>query len=464
MMKKNVLRRNIRTLLIVFTVMFAGLVVYLGYAVFMYGERWFVTPYNPRIQNMETTVKAGDLKDRTGRTLLTIDDEGNREYLDDSDMRESVAHIVGDSYGMTYGAQTMFAKYLFGFDKDTITRIVDLVSGEERRGSDVMLTIDAELSKRALDAMGKNRGAVVVMNYKTGEVLASVSSPTFDPTDMEEFLAGGGESELVNRAFSGLYPPGSTFKLVTAAALIDNGLDGFTTTCNGSTEIGGKTIKCTGEHGKEDLKEAIQHSCNVYFAEAAQQLGVQKLSAEANKFLFGNDMLFDDVVMGESVFESTDDKTNLSWSSIGQYHDLITPLHACMIAGAIANDGVMMQPKLLYSVSNSLKTTYSVTPNAAATPINSDTAQELQEYMINAIKKGTGKKAALEHYTVGGKTGTAEIAGEDGNAEHAWFVGFVDDDEHPLCIAVILEKAGSGGGNAAPVAAKVLAKAIDIGY
>jgi peptidoglycan glycosyltransferase len=105
-----------------------------------------------------------------------------------------------------------------------------------------------------------------------------------------------------------------------------------------------------------------------------------------------------------------------------------------------------------------------MTPKAAATPIDSAAAQELQEFMINAVKKGTGKKAALEHYTVGGKTGTAEIAGEDGNAEHAWFVGFVDDDEHPLCIAVILEKAGSGGSNAAPAAAKVLAKAIDLGY
>lgn len=464
MMKKNVLRRNIRALLVVFTVMFAGLVVYLGYAVFMYGERWFITPYNPRIQNMETTVKAGDLRDRTGRTLLSIDDEGNRRYLKDRDMRESVAHIVGDSYGMTYGAQTMFAKYLFGFDKDTITRIVDLVSGDERRGSDVTLTIDAQLSERALEVMGKNRGAIVVMNYKTGEILASVSSPAFDPTDMQVFLEGGGESELVNRAFSGLYPPGSTFKLVTAAALIENGLDGFSTTCNGSTEIGGKAVKCTGEHGKENLKEAIQHSCNVYFAEASQQLGSSKLAAEANKFLFNNDMLFDDVLMGKSVFEPTDDKNNLAWSSIGQYHNLITPLHACMVAGAIANDGVMMQPKLLYSVSSSLKTTYSVTPKAAAKPISTATAQELQEFMINAVKKGTGKKAALKSYTVGGKTGTAEIAAEGGKAEHAWFVGFVDDDKHPLCIAVILEKAGSGGGNAAPAAAKVLAKAIDLGY
>jgi len=463
-MKKNRLRSNIRVLLVVFVVMFAGLVVYLGYAVTMYGERWFVTPYNPRIQNMQTTVKAGDLRDRTGRTLLTIDSEGNRKYVKDNGTRLAIAHIVGDSYGMTYGAQTMFAKYLFGFDKDTITRIVDVISGDERTGSDVMLTIDAELSDAARDAMGKSRGAVVVMNYKTGEILASVSSPSFDPTDMEIFLEGGGESELVNRAFSGLYPPGSTFKLVTAAALIDNRLEDFTANCKGSTRIGGNTIKCTGEHGKEDLAEALAHSCNVYFAEAAQELGAKKLLSEADKFLFNNDMLWKDVVMGESVYESTEDKTQLGWSAIGQYHDLITPLHACMIAGAIANDGVMMEPKLLYSVSSSLKTTYSVTPSTAATPVNSATAEKLKEMMIGAVKNGTGKKAALKSYTVGGKTGTAEIAEGNTNAEHAWFVGFVDDDKHPLAIAVILEKAGSGGSNAAPAAKKVLTRAIELGY
>lgn len=458
---KNVLRRNIRTLLIVFTVMFAGLVVYLGYVVFMYGERWFVTPYNPRIQQVESTVEPGNLLDRTGRELLyTKGDE--RVYISDDDMRESIAHVIGDSYGMTYGAQTMFAKYMFGFDQDTLSRIMGLVSGQERRGGDVTLTIDAKLCEKAHDALDGYNGAVVVMNYKTGEILASASSPTFDPDDMDEFLEGGGESELVNRTFTGLYPPGSTFKLITAAALIENDLADFEATCTGSTEIGGKTIACTGEHGHEDLEDAIRHSCNVYFAEAAQELGKSKLMSEANKFLFNNQMLFDDAVMGESVFENADTSTNLGWAAIGQYHDLITPLHACMIAACIANDGTMMAPKLLESVTYGETQTYTLTPESAAHPM-SDTAL-LKEMMIAAVESGTGKKAAIDGVTLGGKTGTAEIAGEDGNQEHAWFVGFIEDDDHPLAIAVLMEKAGSGGSHAAPAAKKVLEKAIDLGY
>jgi len=458
---KNVLRRNIRTLLIVFSVMFAGLAVYLTYVEFTFGERWFVTPYNPRIQQSEADVEPGSLLDRTGRKLLYTEND-ERVYLSDKSMRLAISHIIGDSYGMTYGAQTMFAKYLYGYDQDTISRIVGLVSGEKRRGGDVRLTIDAELCETALKALDGYNGAAVVMNYKTGEILASASSPTFDPTDMKEFLEGGGESELVNRAFAGLYPPGSTFKLITAAALIENGLGGFQTTCAGSTEIGGKTIKCTDEHGPEDLKEAIQHSCNVYFSEAAQQLGGEKLYREANQFLFNSDVMFSDIVMGESVFEKAGSDTDLGWSAIGQYHDLITPLHACMIAACIANDGAMMEPKLLESVSYGNTQTYALSPAVAARPL--DDTSLLKEYMVNAVAKGTGKKAAIKGVTVGGKTGTAEIAGKDGNEEHSWFVGFIEDEAHPLAVAVVMEKAGSGGSHAAPAAKKVLQKAMELGY
>ncbi|MGI5850264.1 MAG: peptidoglycan D,D-transpeptidase FtsI family protein [Christensenellales bacterium] len=460
-MKKNVLKKNIRTLLIVFIVMFALLIVYLGYVNVVYGERWFATAYNPRIQNMKTNVQVGNILDRTGLPLLFVDN-GEREYIEDKGMRIAIAHVVGDEYGLSYGAQTMYAKYLFGFDKDTITRIVDLLSGEERTGSDVTLTIDALLCKTAMDAMNGNDGAVVVMNYQTGEILASISSPSFDPEDMSLFLEGGGDSELVNRASSGLYPPGSTFKLITAAALIDNGMADFKTTCKGSIMIGGKEIACTSKHGDVGLHDAIEHSCNVYFAEAAVALGTGALKAKADKFLFNTNFLFSDVVMENSIFKAAANDLDAAWSSIGQYHDLITPLHACMIAACIANDGVMMEPKLLKSVSNNTSETYAFKPKTAATPM--DNTDSFKEMMVAVVKSGTGTKAAIDGYTVAGKTGTAEIATKDGKAAHAWFVGFINDDDHPLAIAVILEKAGSGGANAAPVAKKVLKKAINLGY
>ena len=458
---KNVLKRNINILLMLFVVLFVVLIEYLGYVTATYGERWFVTPYNPRIRNMQTNIEPGDIYDRAGRALLYTS-SGERKYISNDERRLSTAHIVGDSYGMTYGAQTYFAKYLYGFDKNTIDRIGDLMTGSERQGSDIVLTIDAKLSEAALSALGSYDGAVVVMNYKTGEILASVSSPTFDPEDMSLFLEGGGESELVNRAFVGQYPPGSIFKLITAAAMIEDDMTDFTTTCEGSIELQGQTITCWSEHGHIDLSGAIEHSCNIYFAEAARVLGSRKIEETANDFLFNREMLFDDVIIGRSVYEQTNDPVNLSWSAIGQYHDLITPLHACMIVSSIANDGVMMEPKLLLQVMDGTTLTHSMQQKVAARPM-SDTSL-LKEMMIKCVQSGTGTRAAVSGYTVAGKTGTAEVSGEGENDAHAWFVGFIDDDEHPIAIAVVMERAGSGSSHAAPAAGEVFQAALDLGY
>lgn len=458
---KNLLKRNISVLLIAFIVMFAALIGYLVYTMTVYGERWFVTPYNPRLQNMKTTIEPGNIYDRKDRALVYTKGDG-RAYISNDDRRKAVAHIIGDSHGMTYGAQTFYAKYLFGFDKDTITRISDLITGEERHGSDVVLTIDAKLSARALDALGGYNGAVVVMNYKTGEILASVSAPTFDPANMDKFLEGGGESELVNRAFVGLYPPGSTFKLITAAAMIENGMADFKTHCDGATEIAGEEINCWNDHGDVDLPLAIEDSCNVYFAEAVQELGTRAVQTKAEKFLYNQELLFEDVVMGESVYEATDNAVNAAWSSIGQYHDLVTPLHACMIAGCIANDGVMMEPKLLLKVKDGARDVFEMTPEAAARPMRD--VSMMQDMMLRVVTDGTGRGAHIDGVTVAGKTGTAEITGDEENAAHAWFVGYIADEDHPLCIAVIMEKAGSGGNNAAPAAQKVLSSALELGY
>ena len=253
------------------------------------------------------------------------------------------------------------------------------------------------------------------------------------------------------------------FKLITAAALIDNGLDDFTTTCDGGAEINGEEIACTGEHGNVDLSSALVHSCNTYFAEASLQLPSRALQREAEKFLFNKSTLFGDVVMADSVFETAAGDVNTAWSAIGQYHDLVTPLHACMIAGCIANDGVMMEPKLLLSLQDGDTQTPMLDPDVAATPM-ADT-QQIKDMMISVVQSGTGTGAQIDGVSVGGKTGTAEVDTEDeeGGA-HAWFVGFIDDPDHPLAIAVIMEMAGSGGKNAAPAARTVLQKALDLGY
>jgi penicillin-binding protein A len=460
--KKNNLRRNIGVLLTAFIIMFAGLIFYLGYVDIVYGQKWYATPYNPRIQGSESNVEAGDILDRTGQQLLYTKD-GKRTYINDKSTRESIAHIIGDEYGFSNGAQVMYANYLYGTSLSSVDGITRLLSGNKIKGSNVTLTIDADLCDTAADALRKYNGAVVVMNYKTGEILASTSSPSFDPKDMSDFEKGGGTSELVNRAFSGLYPPGSTFKIITAAALIENGKTDYTTTCNGSTEIDGQEITCAEKHGKVDFKSAFTQSCNVYFAEAAQQIDPSALQTEAEKFLYNKKLNYGDIVLGTSLFEPGNNGSDEGWAAVGQYHDLVSPLQACMIASCIANDGTMMEPKLLYSVSNGSGVSYKLSPETAATPLSN--TDELKDMMTSVVKKGTGTAAAIKGYTVAGKTGTAQIQNEKGDiVDDAWFVGFIRDDKHPIAVAVILEQAGSGGSKAAPVAQKVLNKALKLGY
>lgn len=385
-MKKNDLRKNISALLVLFIMMFAGLIVYLGYVVIVYGERWYATPYNPRIQYLKTNVQSGEILDRTGKKL-TYTENGKRKYISDKSARLAVAHIIGDEYGFSNGAQVLFSKYLYGSGSNNIDKITELLSGEKLKGSDIELTIDSELCDASAGALGGSAGAVVVMNYKTGEILASTSSPSFDPSNMTKFKEGGGTSELVNRAFSGLYPPGSIFKLITAAALLEYGKQNFTAACAGSAVIDGQQINCTGKHGEVDLKEALVHSCNVYFAEAAQEVGAGDLLAEAEKLLFNKSLLFGDLITAASVFEKGDNAANEARAAIGQYHDLITPLHACMIASCIANGGIMMEPKLLLNVSGGSGDNFEFTPEILVRSMSG--ADELKRIMLSVVKSGT---------------------------------------------------------------------------
>lgn len=494
-------RQNIKGMLIIFSALFLVLCVYLVYTINAYGTRWFSSPYNSRLNTQKNNVIAGDILDRAGKVLATTDSDGDRVYIDDSSVRRATSHVVGDNYGQTFGAENFYSKYLLGFDQTIFERVSQAISGKQSNGSDVVLTIDAALCGAAYDAMDDYRGAVVVMNYKTGELLASVSQPTFDPKYVADYLSGDkalDESAMVNRVTVGRYTPGSVFKIVTALAAIRYlpGVTERTFTCDGPLAFDAKNGKylpnvhitaeedianeeneagMSGEylvvrdyndeyHGELDLRSAFAKSCNHVFAQLAMEVGADRLRRVAKDLGIGDDFLFDDMVTASSSYERPGSDVNLAWSGVGQYTDLMTPLQMCMIAGGIANDGIMMEPKLLMSVRNSIGTsTYQFKTESYRKAFSSAEAAQLSEFMINTVEKGTGRKAAVSGCTVGGKTGTAEVSSGDG-APNAWFAGFVEDDEHPLAICVVLEKGGSGGSNAAPIAAKVLKKAIALGY
>ncbi len=485
--------RNMKTLLFVFLLLFALLAVYLIYIIDLYGDYWFASPYNTRVTAQKSRVVAGDVLDRNGTVLATTDSQGSRLYGGDSELRASIAHVLGDNGGQTIGAQSLFAKYLLGFDTDVGTRLSELVSGEKRRGSDVYLTIDARLCAYAYSLLEGRSGAIILMNYKTGEILASTSSPSFDLKKIDLIASGEYEPEagsLVNRVTMGRYTPGSTFKIVTTIAALRY-LPNITErvfTCTGqlafetaSGKLVGDTVKVFDSdgnvrdgytllrdfdnevHGELTLEEAFAVSCNNVFARIALELGEEKIKRVAEDLGFNGELIFNELVVYSGTYAQSDTDFELAWSGVGQHTDIMTPMHMCLLSSAVANDGIMMKPRLLYGMKSSSGTVLNaLTPEEYKNILNGNEAEFLKECMRLTVSEGTGIKAQIDSYTVCGKTGTAEVSSSADIAPHAWFTGFIDDEEHPYAICVMIENGGGGGAVAAPAAASVFEKAIDL--
>ena len=493
------IQKNIKIIILLFVAMFVVLIVYLGYIVSTYGGRWFASPYNPRLQAQKSTVQLGDILDRNRKKLAGTDSDGSRTYSSSRTTRRSTAHVVGDSLNIAApGAETFFAQYLLGFNEDMVDRIAGLLNDEQRKGSSVILTIDAELCAAIYDTM-KSNGATVVINYKTGEILAMVSKPAYDPTDMKKYQQEeAGTASLVNRATMGQYTPGSVFKLITAVSALENIPDILERqfSCEGplcfqtssgkyladmhiTTEEDKKRTEDNAHdpdisllrdynaeyHDVVDFKTAFAKSCNTTFAKIGVELGADKIEATARKLGFGDNFLFSDIMMYSSNYEKSYRQLDVAWSAVGQYKDIATPLHMALLTAGIANDGVIMQPTLLKNVISARGYILSGSiPHVYKQAISVETAATMQELMLETVELGTGRSAALSKYKVGGKTGTAETSNSKVVKPHAWFVGFVQSEEHPLAIVVIQENAGTGGSVAAPIAKNVLEKAIKLGY
>lgn len=460
--KKNNIKLNIRITLAVFICIFSIMAGYLCYSVYTYGESWFSTPYNPRISSVKNSITPGSIYDRNGNVLAYTDEDGDRKYAESENVRRSACHIVGDDSGKTIGAETYFAKYLYGYNKGVIERLKDAIKGEGKEGSDIYLTIDKDISRYIYENM-EYRGSVVLLNYETGEVLASVSAPTFDPYYTED--VDENSSAFVNRATMGRYPPGSVFKIVTLSCAIEKGID-MEYTCTGEEIIEGQRITCPkdGGHGTQNLKEAFLNSCNTYFGKLSEEIGGKAILDKANSVMFNTDFALSDFSLYKSNYENSQDKGDVAWAAIGQYNDLVTPMHTAMITAAVANDGVMCEPKILADVKYKDESTYSYNTSYIKNCFSYETASEIKEYMKGVVEEGTGTSANIDGVTVCGKTGTAEYSENGEIKNHSWFTAFIEENEHPLCVSVILEGAGYGSSHAAPLAKKVLSYAIDKGY
>lgn len=362
-----------------------------------------------------------------------------------------------------------------------LSRLGDLVTGKKTLGSSIELTINAAAQQAAWDALGDQTGAVVAIDPTTGAILAMVSKPSYDPNALaghdsaavnaayQALIADAGDP-MVNRAINGdTYPPGSTFKLVTAAAALQNGMTADTQIAapqlldlpqSSSTlaNFGGESCSSTGTMS---LADALRISCNTAFGQLGMDLGADKLRAQAEAFGFDQAL---DVPMKvtPSRFPAEVDAPQTALSAIGQGSVRVTPLQMAMVSAAIANGGTLMKPYSVATVRDPDLTVVSTTsPTELGKPISPATASALQQMMIGVVTSGTGKAAQISGVAVAGKSGTAQTV--KGESPHAWFTAFAPADSTPrVAVAVVVEHGGNmgdeatGGRLAAPIARKVI--------
>lgn len=448
--------------------LFLLLAVYGGYSIFTYGNRWFSYSRNPRVRAQKENVIAGDILDRNGVVLATTVD-GKRTYQPDEAARRAVVHLLGDSQGqVSNGVETFQTRYLYGFEASLSERFNALLSGQPQRGDNVTLTIDSQLCTLIARSFaqhnpGKN-GAAVVMNYKTGELMASISLPNFDPQNISAATLADAGQPFWNRATQSVYPPGSSFKIITTSSALQN-IPDITTMdilCTGGLSVMNQAIRDYGNavHNKLTLREAFKKSCNNVFALTAITLGDEKLRKTAEDFGFNDNFLFRDLVVENSTYPTENrNQFELATTGIGQSALAATPMHMCMVAAAIANDGVMMEPRLLMNVrsaTGTTRTTYQSKVYRTALP--AEDAATLQAYMRDVVVSGTGTRAAVPGLTICGKTGSAESSLAGSDVTYGWFVGYIENPNLPYAVSILVESIedGEGGGStAAPVAADI---------
>ena len=426
---------------------------------FIQGGSWAIRPSNAHITNNGQLTYSGEITDRDSN-LLSYSKDGVQQYNDNALIRKATLHVVGDPNGyISTGAQYAFRTQLSGFNP--ITGVVSPF-GSSVTGSNIKLTISSDVSAAALQALNGKKGAVAVYNYKTGEVLCMVSSPTFDPLNIPSDIETNSayEGVYLNNALSSTYTPGSIFKVITAAAAIENipDLDSRTFHCSGSTIINGEKITCDSVHGDISFQNGLAQSCNVVFAELAVELGkdtmtkyADQLGCNTNVYLDGNPNK-----MSSYNVEQADDNS-LAWSGIGQYTDTVNPYHMMILMGAIANGGTPVNPYIIQSVTNSigLQTKTGKTSNGD-NMLKQSTAEELQRLMRYTVSNYYGD-SMFPNLQVAAKTGTAEVG--DNKIPTGWIVGYSERDDLPLAFAVVVEEGNYGRNSAGVVANTVLQKA-----
>ncbi len=437
-------------------------------------ETWFLTvrredvinnSYNRRLDDFAQRVTRGRIVAHDGTILAeTLTDEEGKEVRS-YPYGSLFSHVVGYSTIGKTGIEDLAHFYLLSSHVNPLKAALTELTGRKNPGDTVVTTLDLQLQQTAWEALGDRRGAVVVMEPDTGKILAMVSRPDFDPNtaagDWETLTSEDNESgQLLNRAAQGLYPPGSTFKIVTLLEYIRRHPEDygeFQYDCGGSYTLDGAAIRCYHgtAHGRQTLAEAFANSCNGAFAKIGSELEIGAMTETVRQLLFNAELPVAIPYSGSSyVLEEDAPLWERLQTAIGQGRTQITPLHNALLVSAIANGGTLMQPCLIDRIENADgKQIRKFMPQAYGNLMTAEEAALLAEMMTAVVTDGTGSALVSDAYTAAGKTGSAEFA--RGKETHAWFVGFAPARSPRLAVSVLVEEGGSGGKTAAPIAKKI---------
>lgn len=431
------------------------------------GDTWVMKRFNHHVYSNGELIGAGTIYDKDGDVLAETKD-GDRVYSDSATTRKSTLHVVGDPKNfISTGVQSVYSARLTGYS---------LLFGVHNiqkygKGNDLKLTIDRDICDDAYKALDGRKGTVGIVNYKTGEIVCSVSSPSYDVEDVPDNLLTSERYEgvYINRLLGAHYVPGSTFKLVTAICAIENIPDIYSRewVCNGEYQPeSGVAIKCNANHGKHiNFKDALAKSCNSTFAQIAIELGQEKLATTAKELGIGSAVTVSGTIDSYAGHFDTTDKIKLGvdalgWTGIGQGNTRIAPITMLRIVSAVANGGTAVSFNIVDSLANQAGKALDFTlPSNQLSMMNSDVAAKLKEMMRYNVTNHYGE-SRYKGLNLCAKSGTAQI---DSNENHniAWFVGFMDDSEHPYAFVVVIENGNSGSQTAGPVAKRVLKKLVE---
>jgi penicillin-binding protein A len=478
------MNKPIRRVAFIAMIMFALLLANGTYMMIFRQDSLAAQPQNRRVRDAEFAQNRGAIlaagKVEMAKTVPSKDRFKYQRVYPDGKLYAPITGFY--SYDRASSAlESTYNAQLAGTDDALIVRrLIDMATNKTPKGATVQTTIVPKIQKAATEALGNQKGAVVALDPKSGAVLAMVTSPTYDPNDIASHdieaaakayarLASDPQHPLSNRAAREIYPPGSTFKLVTAAAALADGktpdstvespdqlkLPGTRVYLSNSTNCGGTKITIT---------QALKVSCNTAFANLGLEVGANKLRDQAQAFGFDRRHLSD---LGgvASQFPDKLNQAQLALSSIGQYDVAASPLQMAMVSAAIANDGVLMDPYVVSSVwSADLKPIETHKQQELSTAMTPDNAKELQQMMLQVVNQGTGHNAQIPGVEVAGKTGTAQS--DPKRKPFAWFTSFAPVDNPAVAVAVIVEDADiprndiAGGRLAAPIAKAVMQAAL----